>query len=194
MPCTDDFAQPPKRATDGVCEGREAVALGQETTMTTHNKPTNEDAILALCNARIAGLTKYAKGNVTIGVKGTPYKPTVLVAIYQKCIDTRTDLAAVRAEETAAMTARVAADVARKTVDASVLGWAVETFGPTSPQALAFGYVAPNPAKPTVETRAQAVTKARATREARGTGGKKQKAKITGASVATPGSTSNSGK
>jgi hypothetical protein len=162
--------------------------------MTAHTEPKSEDAVTALCNARIAGLTKYAKGNVTIGVKGTPYKPTVLVAIYQKCIDTRTELAAIRAQETAAMTARVAADVARKTVDKSVLGWAVETFGPTSPQALAFGYVPPNPSKPTAATRAQAVTKAKATREARGTGGKKEKAKITGAIDAAPGSTSSSGK
>ena len=160
--------------------------------MTAHTAPKSEDAITALCNARITGLTKYAKGNVTIGVKGTPYKPAVLVAIYQKCIDTRTELAAIRAQETAAMTARVAADVARKTVDKSVIGWAVETFGPTSPEALAFGYVPPNPAKPTVETRAQAVTKARATRQARGTAGKKQKAKITGTAGATPGTSGSS--
>ncbi len=160
--------------------------------MTTHTTPKSEVAITALCTARIQGLTQYATGNVTIGVKGTPYKPSVLIAIYQKCLDTRTALAAARAQETAAMEARRAADAARKTVDASVVAWAVETFGPTSPQALALGYVAPNPAKPTVETRAQAVTKARATREARGTAGKKQKAKITGSTAATPGTSGSS--
>jgi hypothetical protein len=154
--------------------------------MTTHNTPKSDDAITALCNDRIAGLRQYTKGVATISVKGTQYKPAVLIAVYQKCIDTRTALAAIRAQETAALAARDQADAARKAVDASVLGWAVEVYGPNSPQALTFGYVAPNPAKPTVDTRAKAVAKAKATREARGTAGKKQKKKITGAPAATP--------
>ncbi len=154
--------------------------------MTTHNTPKSEDAITALCNERLAGLQQFTKGVTAINVKGTPYKPAVLVAIYQKCLDTRTALAAIRAQEPAALEARDAADATRKTVDASVLAWAVETYGPSSPQAKTFGYVAPNPAKPTVQTRAAAVAKAKATREARGTAGKKQKKKITGAPSTPP--------
>jgi len=142
--------------------------------------------VVALCNDRIAGLTQFTQGVTSLSAKGVQYAPAALIALYQKCIDTRTALAAIRAQEKAAMTARDEADAARKAVDASVLAWAVETYGPTSPQALTFGYVAPNPAKPTAQTRAAAVVKAEATRKARGTAGKKQKAKITGAAEATP--------
>jgi hypothetical protein len=154
--------------------------------MTAHTKSTSEDAVEALCNDRIAGLTKYTKGVPAISVKGTQYKPAVLLAIYQKCLDTRTALAAIRAQEPAALQARNAADAARRVIDASVLAWAVEVYGPNSPQAKTFGYVAPNPAKPTVQTRAAAVAKAKATRQARGTGGKKQKKKITGTPSTPP--------
>jgi len=152
--------------------------------VTTHSTAKSDDAVGALCKQRIQGLTAYAGSVASISAKGTPYTPATLIALYQKCIDTRTALAAVRAQEVAALAARVSADAARKAVDASVLAWAVETFGPTSPQAQAFGYVEPNPAKPTAETRAKAVVKAKATRAARGTKGKKQKAQITGSAEA----------
>jgi hypothetical protein len=160
--------------------------LGRRFIMTVHNKPSSDDAITAVCNERMAGLQQFTKGVGTINVKGTPYKPAALVAIYQKCIDTRTQLAAIRAQEPAALEARDAADATRKSVDASVLAWAVETYGPNSPQAKTFGYVAPNPAKPTAQTRAAAVAKSKATREARGTAGKKQKKKITGTPSSPP--------
>jgi len=154
--------------------------------MSSHTPPKSDDAIVALCNDRKAGLQQFTKGVGSINVKGMPYKPAVLAAIYQKCIDTRTELAAIRAQEPAALEARDDADAVRKAVDASVLAWAVETYGPNSPQAKTFGYVAPNPAKPTVETRAEAVVKSRATRQARGTAGKKQKKKITGTPSTPP--------
>ena len=67
--------------------------------MTTHNTPKSDDAVVALCNSRKAGLQQFTKGVGSINVKGTPYKPAVLVTIYQKCIDTRTELAAIRAQE-----------------------------------------------------------------------------------------------
>jgi hypothetical protein len=152
--------------------------------VTTHTRPRNEDAINGICSKRIKGLQTYASGVTSIAAKGVTYAPAALIAIYQKCISTRTELAAIRAQEEPALVARNQADADREKVDESVLNWAVETFGPTSQQAKVFGYVARKATKPKAAVVAEGVVKAKATRTARGTGGKKQKAAIKAAPAA----------
>ena len=111
-----------------------------------------------------------------------------LVATYQKCIDTRLALVGIRNQEAIAMTARDAADAARKAVEPGLIQWAVNTFGEASQQAKDLGYLPRNATPPTAGVVAEAVTKAKATREARGTSGKKAKKAITGA-TGTPAAT-----
>jgi hypothetical protein len=74
-------------------------------------------------------------------------------------------------------------------VDAGLIAWAVNTFGPQSQQAKDLGYRPRNPTPPSADTVAKAVSKAKATRTARGTRGKVQKKEIHGATPATEGTT-----
>jgi len=136
--------------------------------------------VVDVCQERIAGIQTYAPAKGTISCAGTAYTATALVAIYQKCIDTRQALVGLRNQEAIAMQERVAADAARKEVDAGLIAWAVNTYGPQSEQAKGLGYVPRTVTPPTAEVRAAATVKAKATRAARGTTGKKAKKAITG--------------
>jgi hypothetical protein len=88
----------------------------------------------------------------------------------------------------AAVAAENALNMQARAVIAAVEISARATFGAASPQYASLGFTAKKRAAPTVETRLVGVVKAKATRAARGTGGKKQKAKIHGAPV-TPDTT-----
>jgi hypothetical protein len=140
--------------------------------------------VVDVCEERINGIQTYAPAKGTISCAGTPYTATALVAIYQKCIDTRQALVALRNQEAIAMQERNAADAARKAVDPGLIAWAVNTYGPESEQAKALGYVPRDPTPPTTEVKAAAAAKAKATRAARGTTGKKAKLAITGETAA----------
>jgi hypothetical protein len=153
--------------------------------MTTQKTIKSKAAVVDVCQERINGIQTYAPAKGTISCAGTAYTAAALVAIYQKCIDTRQALVGIRNQETIGMQERDAADTARKAVDAGLIAWAVNTYGPQSEQAKGLGYVPRDPTPPTTEVKAAAVTKAKATREARGTTGKKAKKAITGA-TATP--------
>jgi hypothetical protein len=148
--------------------------------MTIQKTIKSKAEVVDVCQERISGIQTYAPTKGTIPCAGTAYTGVQLVAVYQKCIDTRQALVAVRNQEAIAMQERDAADAARKTVDPGLIQWAVNTFGPQSPQAKALGYVPRDPTPPTAEVKAAATAKAKATREARGTGGKKAKLAITG--------------
>ena len=153
--------------------------------MTIQKTIKSKAEIVDICEERINGIQTYAPAKGTISCAGTAYTGTQLVAIYQKCIDTRQALVALRNQEAIAMQERDAADAARKAVDAGLIQWAVNTFGPQSEQAKALGYVPRDPTPPTTVVKAAAAAKAKATRAARGTTGKKAKLAITG-EPATP--------
>jgi hypothetical protein len=164
--------------------------------MTTHKSIKSKADVIDACQSRIKGIQAYAPTTGTISCSGTSYTSVQLVAIYQKCIDTRQALVGIRNQEAVAMTARDAADAARKAVEPGLIQWAVNTFGDESQQAKDLGYAPRNPTPPSAGVVAQAVTKAKATREARGTTGKKAKLAITGetatpvtAAPVTPGTT-----
>jgi hypothetical protein len=86
--------------------------------------------------------------------------------------------------------AAVAADkalfVQAKDVLAAIEIGSAAAFGVNSTEVATLGFASKKRAAPSAETVAEAVEKAKATRAARGTGGKKQKAKIKGTPAATP--------
>ena len=137
----------------------------------------SDEAVTTLCTQRINGINAYTAGKPGPTIKAKPYTWPVLLAIYQGCIDRRTDLAKARANEESALAARDAADGQRKEVDEEVVHWAVNAYGADSVEAKAFGYVKPHRAQPSAETKAQAVAKAKATKAQRGETGKKKKGK-----------------
>jgi len=152
-------------------------------TMTIQKSIKSKAAIVDVCQERINGIQTYAPAKGTIPCAGTAYTAAALVAIYQKCIDTRLALVGIRHQEAIAMQERDAADTARKAVDEGLIQWAVNAYGPQSPQAKGIGYVPRTATPPTAQVRAEATAKAKATRAARGTTGKKAKKAITGATA-----------
>lgn len=157
--------------------------------MTTQKTIKSKADVVDVCNSRIKAINAYAPAGGSISCSGKAYTPPQLVAIYQRCIDTREALVGLKHQEEVALQARAAADADRKAVDAGLIHWAVNTFGPESQQAKDLGYKPRNPTPPKAAIIAKAVDKAKATRTARGTRGKLQKKGIHGAAPATEGST-----
>jgi hypothetical protein len=146
--------------------------------MTTHKQPTNETAITAACQQRIKALQAFPPSGAGVSINGTVYTGPQLAAIYQKCLDARAQLVSLRNQEEAALAARKLADADRKKVDKALLIWAAATFGQESPEAKAYGYVAPQPTPPNTAVKAQAAAQAQETKKARGIVGKKQRQAI----------------
>ena len=146
--------------------------------MTTHKKPKSDEAVKSVCLQRTQAITAYTAGKPGLSVDATTYTWAQLGAMYQKCIDTRTALAAARATVESALAARDSADAQREKVDEDVLRWAAGTYGEASAEAKAFGYVKPSHTPLTAQEKAAAVEKAKATKLARGETGKKAKAAI----------------
>jgi hypothetical protein len=117
-------------------------------------------------------------------INGQPMKPADVIGIYQTCIDTRAELAKQRAAYDAALAARDSAESARLVTDRGLRAWVTGAFGADSQTAQEFGFLSPKIGAKSAATKATAVEKSLATREARGTKGKRQKEKIKGTLVA----------
>jgi hypothetical protein len=143
----------------------------------------NNNSTVAKCTQRKAAAKQYIPGAGTILVHAKQYNEQQVEAVYQACIDARAKLVTLRGQVTAAMAAKKEVDATMKDFDAGLKDWVSTTFGPKSQAAIDFGYAKKQPAKQNVDEKAQARAKAKATRQARGTKGPKQRKKITGASV-----------
>jgi hypothetical protein len=152
--------------------------------MTTKDK-TNNATQLAADQALIDGLVKHAATLVTLLVAGSTVQTTDLVTVLKAriaaiklAITTKaTFMAAVAAAHAEIANTAALVSGARQALKIAFAGQ-IETLGD-------FGLKprkAPTPLTP--EQKAAAVAKAKATRAARHTAGKKQKAKITGATAA----------
>lgn len=145
----------------------------------------NNAKIVATCGQRLLALKKHVKTKTTtIKTAGEQTKLADLLAIYQASIDTRNALVPSRAAFDKALAARDRAEVARLATDKKLKAWVVNEFGADSPEAQEFGFLPPKIGAKSVETKALAAEKLRATRVARGTMGKRQKEKIKGTVVA----------
>ena len=81
------------------------------------------------------------------------------------------------------MAAKGSAESARLEADTALEAWVIQEFGAGSQQALDFGFAPPKKAVRTVEEKAQAKVRAKATRAARHTMGSQQKKLIKGTVV-----------
>ena len=147
---------------------------------------TNSNTVVARCTQRKAAASEYVPSKGTILVQAQAYTQQQVEAVYQTCLDSRATLVNLRGQVAAALTARKQADDAMNTFDAGMRSWVDVTFGPKSQQAVDFGYTKKPPVKQLVETKAKAVVKAKATREARGIVGPKKRKQIFAAPAATP--------
>jgi hypothetical protein len=143
----------------------------------------NNAKIVSTCNQRITGLTKLVKTKTLIPINGEQLKLADLIGIYQAAIDTRSALVTSRAALEQDLAARDSAEVTRRAADVGLKAWITTQFGAKSSQAQELGFSQTKPQEKTAETKFVAVQKMLATREARGTKGKRQREKIKGTIV-----------
>jgi hypothetical protein len=140
----------------------------------------NNASVVTTCNQRLKALGKFVATKTQMSVNGKQVKPADVAAIYQTALDTRTVLVQHRTTYEQALVARDDAENARLALDKGLKAWVSSQFGADSQEAFEFGFSSPKVGAKTAETKAQAVQKLLATRQARRTMGKRQKAKIKG--------------
>jgi hypothetical protein len=144
----------------------------------------NNAYVVSLSSTRIAGIKKYiTNGKTEIPVAGQVMKPADVIKVFQASLDTRAFVKTKKAELKAALKERDDAEVARVATDDALKGWVTNRFGVDSTEAHEIGYAPKKVAEKSVETKATAIVRGKATREARHTLGPKQKAKIKGTTV-----------
>ena len=147
----------------------------------------NNDATVNQNTKRIEAMQKYvtnAKTEIPIG--GAVLKPADVIGIFQDDTDNRKEVAVTKAAYGSAVAKRTASELKRQVADEALKGWVLNRFGETSTEAKEFGYAPRKRAAVTAEKRANAVKLNEATRQARGTVGKKQKLAIKGTLPAAP--------
>jgi hypothetical protein len=141
----------------------------------------SNSVIVALITARIAAIVKYLTSEkAPIPVNGALMTPSALVKLYQKSLKARGDVAAGLAAHKGALKARDEAEAERLAADETLKAWVLGRFGAGSAEAGEFGFAPRKVATVSAAARARAVEQNRATREARGTVGKKKKLAIKG--------------
>jgi hypothetical protein len=143
------------------------------------NRPNNV-AVIDTSTRRLRALVNYARPQETISINGVQHTASEIMAIYQTSIDSRGELATMRAKVKRAIDVCAQAEAARVEADRALKAWAVHRFGVTSAEAFDFGFPPPRAPTLTVEAKALSVLRAKATREARHTMGKRQKEMIRG--------------
>jgi hypothetical protein len=150
------------------------------------SQPSNS-TVIDTCTKRLNALHKYVpNGTTPIPIDGVAHTAADVEGIYQACLDARAALATKRAETKAAIAASKNAEAARRKADRALKPWVNNQFGVGSQQAIDFGFPPPKKPQRTVHSKAHAVLQGQATREARGTMGKKERLKVKGV-VASPG-------
>ncbi len=116
----------------------------------------------------------------------TTYTPGSLAAFIQSRIDAANAVNTTKASWLAAVKTYEAINAQAKVVVSDLRYLVMAAFGPTSPKLADFGFKPPNLAVLNSEQKAAAAQKRLATRLARQTRGKRQKAKIKGTTAAAP--------
>jgi hypothetical protein len=142
--------------------------------MATKSNATVKGAL----NAMIKGLQAAFGAKAPFTLAGRAYKRDDIVQILQSLLDA---IEAVRIAEAQLKGARtVRANVAKRVqpIERALERFLRAVYGADSAKLLTFGVKPERPRKVTIQTKADAVEKGRATRKARGTMGKKQRLKI----------------
>jgi hypothetical protein len=147
--------------------------------MTTQTPP-NRTSTAAKDAQVILGINKDLLTMSNLPLGGQTYSPSSLAARIQSRIDAANAVIAAKANWQSAVKAYAAIDASTTVIVRELRGIVIGTFGPDSPKLSDFGFT-PTVRKPlTSEQKAAKAAKAKATRLARGTTSKKQKATIHG--------------
>ena len=142
-------------------------------------KPNNAK-IVETCTRRVRSLGSYVGSEATIAINGRKLAHADVVATYRRCLDARATVARLRAQLEEALGTVAETEAARLETDAALRAWVRAEFGVESTEAIDFGFPPPRKAVRTVEDKALAVARTKATRAARRTMGERQKEGIRG--------------
>jgi hypothetical protein len=156
---------------------------GEKNMSKSKRNDDNNAKAIELCNTRLGALKKLVQPGTQMIIDGAPMAPGDVIAVFQKCLDTRVVVDSTFNEYEAALADRDAADAKRRTLDKGLRNWVRTTYGVASKAANDFGYPPPKTPVKTVEVKQQAVTRSRATRKARNTMGSVQKEAVKGTQV-----------
>jgi hypothetical protein len=152
------------------------------------NVPNNATVVEA-CTRRIRAWGTYIDRRASIGVNGRKLAHGDVVGVYEKCLKARAKVANLRAQLAEALDEVEATEVERTALERALKPWVRGEFGDESTEANEFGFPAAKKAVRTVEQKILAVRRAKATRAARGTMGKRQKEGIRGVVTAAAAGT-----
>src|ERR1700722_11983686 len=147
--------------------------------MTTRNTTKIADT----SSKRISGLTKHVSAKTGISINQESMKLSDVVAVYQATIDARTALQSQRDAAKIALQNWEEANASQSSIDKGLKSWVDVTYGLDSQEARDMGFAPRKIGTKTVATKQAAVDQAEATRAARHTMGKRQKADIKGVVV-----------
>jgi hypothetical protein len=150
--------------------------------MTTVSRTTTQGKDQDVIN----GIEKELQSMTTMFLGGAIYTPDSLVALVQSRITLANAIATARAAWVNELAAYAALDRKVNVVLGDLRHLVMSAFGRETPKLASFGFPIPKVPSMTPEQRAIAARKAHATRKARKTMGKKQKALVKGEAPAVP--------
>ena len=145
-------------------------------------KPTRSDRNRTM----IAGVQKHLSATPTVTLDGQSLTLAALIKVLQDEIDTAAATLVAEGAFHVAVAAEQAATTAGEPVFRALRAFVLNLFPGQTDILSDFGITVIARQVPPAATKAAATLKAKATRAARGTGGKRQKAKITGTAPAAP--------
>jgi hypothetical protein len=150
-------------------------------------------AVVANAETTIVSNLPSVLGNVSIPVSGTIMTASQTVAVIQSHLDAIAHVANLRAQLKAAIQADHALRATIKAAAICIRGYVAAMYGEQSTEYASLGFEPRKPAQKSAKTKAEAVDKLLATRAARHTMGKQQRAKIFGELPAAPATVSAAG-
>jgi hypothetical protein len=142
---------------------------------------TNRNTIQARDAQIIAGIGKRLQSVQTLVLLGTAYTPAQLTALFQSQINSAKSIAALRSQLSDALQSDVALAKQISTLVKALKAYVMNAFGNTSEAFGDFGFAPEKvPGAKTPLVKVVAAAKLRATREARGTTGKREKEQTKG--------------
>ncbi len=144
--------------------------------MTTSNRSTT----IANDTQVLAGIKKDLPNASNLPLLGATYDTASLTALVESRVDAAKAVLTARATYLAAVGAYRTLNTKVTPIVRALRQYVINVYGPTAAQLADFGFEPNRQATQTVEQKQAAVARRAATRKARGTTGKKQKASITG--------------
>jgi hypothetical protein len=146
---------------------------------------TTKTSLLQIAQKLQQGTRKHLAKAKAITLGGKDYKPSEITAALQTIIDTSNDSDTKKAAYHEAVEAQNTAAAAAQPVVVGLTSYVHVAYGNSNEILADFGQTPRKKRKPTVKTKAGAQVKAAATREARGTKGRRQREEIVAETPAT---------